>query len=367
MSELWLKALLQRAAETPVVRVTVLDVAGSTPRNAGAAMLVTAGEVTGTIGGGALEFEAIKAAREILAENSPPPRAGGAASPRRGEGTLSPKWYREVREYPLGPALCQCCGGFTWVLFEHFGDAERQDLTHLAASLPPAGALIARPLMGDGPLIAITDRKTTGDWPVEMVRATRDMLSGARPMAPLLLEGTDTEPAWFIEPAGRETVPLYLYGAGHVGREIVRVVEGLPFDLTWVDTARDRFPERPPAHARITAVKDPAAFALMTPPGAFHLVMTYAHPLDEAICTTLLKRNDFAHLGLIGSATKRARFEQRFRSAGIAGVVIQRLSCPIGVAGVTGKEPPVIAVAAVAELITVLETRRRAAHGMPTG
>jgi xanthine dehydrogenase accessory factor len=352
MTASWFTDLVRRANGAPVVRVTMLDVAGSTPREAGAAMIVSATELTGTIGGGALEFEAIKAAREIIGQCQ-----------TRGSDTV--RWHREIREYPLGPALCQCCGGFTWVLFEHLGHAELQHLQAIAATLLPHGALIARPLMGDGPLVVFSDRKAAGDFPVAMLRAARDMLSGAAPMAPRLIEGTDTEPAWFLEPAGRATVPLFLYGAGHVGREIVRVIEGLSFDLTWVDTARDRFPDTVPAHAHMTAVKDPAAFALMTPPGAFHLVMTYAHPLDETICTVLLKRGDFAYLGLIGSKTKRARFEKRFRAAGIADTAIQRLTCPIGISGVTGKEPPVIAVAAVAELIAVLEQRRSAGRVAP--
>ena len=86
--------------------------------------------------------------------------------------------------------------------------------------------------------------------------------------------------------------------------------QDLPFAVTWVDTSAGRFPERIPAHAKAEVAPDPAAFAGGAAADAFHLVLTYSHALDLAICHSLLRRGDFRFLGLIGSATKRARFLQ---------------------------------------------------------
>ena len=84
---------------------------------------------------------------------------------------------------------------------------------------------------------------------------------------------------------------------------------------------------------------------------AFHLVMTHSHQLDLALCEAVLRRGDFAYLGLIGSATKRARFEHRLREGGLDDAALARLTCPIGVPGITGKSPPEIAVAVAAQLL----------------
>lgn len=155
---------------------------------------------------------------------------------------------------------------------------------------------------------------------------------------------------------------LTLYGAGHVGRALVRVLHDLPIAVDWVDIARDRFPESLPADVEITVAEDPAAHARAAKAHGLHLVMTHAHALDEAICAVLLTRGDFAWLGLIGSKTKRARFLQRFRRAGVPEAAIARLVSPVGIAGIDGKEPGVIAVAIAAQLLTVDIVRRRLAR-----
>ena len=87
------------------------------------------------------------------------------------------------------------------------------------------------------------------------------------------------------------------------------------------------------------------------PPGAFYLVLTHSHDLDLAITEAVLRRGDFGYLGLIGSATKRARFLRRFEQRGIAPDALARLTCPIGVPGIAGKQPAVIALAVVAQLL----------------
>jgi xanthine dehydrogenase accessory factor len=177
------------------------------------------------------------------------------------------------------------------------------------------------------------------------------MLSGARPRAPVLVRGVKGEQGWFVEPVSRPRHPLYIYGAGHVGSALVRVLEDLPFAVTWVDTSADRFPETIPPYAKPEISRDPVAFASATAGAAFHIVLTYSHALDLAICHSLLSRGDFRFLGLIGSQTKRARFIRRLSGLGIADGQLARLICPIGLPGIGGKEPASIALSVAAQLM----------------
>ena len=238
------------------------------------------------------------------------------------------------------------------LLFEVFGAREQAHLVALAGSCDPDRGLLLRPLDGGTPPCVTADRKVhRPDWPLGVTRVVREMLSGARPRAPLLVRGPKGEPAWFIEPLARTIHRLHIYGAGHVGRAIVRVLEDLPFAVTWVDTSAGRFPERIPAHAKAEVAPDPAAFAGGVAADAFHLVLTYSHALDLAICHSLLRRGDFRFLGLIGSATKRARFLKRLAELGIGEARLKRLICPIGVPGIGGKEPAMIALSVAAQLV----------------
>lgn len=145
---------------------------------------------------------------------------------------------------------------------------------------------------------------------------------------------------------------LQLYGAGHVGRAIVRLLDDLPCRVQWIDERESEFPAAPSApHIERVCVEPVEAEVAVAPPGAFYLVLTHSHDLDMAITEAILRRGDFGYLGLIGSATKRARFLHRFEARGIAPERLQRLTCPIGVPGIAGKEPEVIAVAVVAQLL----------------
>lgn len=147
---------------------------------------------------------------------------------------------------------------------------------------------------------------------------------------------------------------LQLYGAGHVGRAIVDVLAALPCRVTWIDERESEFPAAPsPAHVQRVCTEPVEAEVAAAPAGAFYLVLTHSHDLDLRITEAVLRRGDFGYLGLIGSATKRARFMHRFEARGVAPAVLARLTCPIGVEGIAGKEPGVIAVAAVAQLLRV--------------
>jgi xanthine dehydrogenase accessory factor len=145
---------------------------------------------------------------------------------------------------------------------------------------------------------------------------------------------------------------LQLYGAGHVGRAIVRLLTGINCRVQWIDERESEFPdEHSLAHIQRVCVEPVEAEVATAPAGAFYLVLTHSHDLDLAITQAVLARGDFGYLGLIGSATKRARFEHRLQQRGLAPALLQRMVCPVGVPGITGKEPEVIAVAVVAQLL----------------
>jgi xanthine dehydrogenase accessory factor len=321
----------------PQIRVSVIDAAGSVPREAGAVMRVGATDTSGTIGGGALEFDAIATARRMLAM---------AAQP----------WLRTRKTCPLGPSLGQCCGGSVSLLFERF---ERSQIDALPLSDLTPDTLLARPTRPGVAPISAADRHELGDdLPLHVRSVMNAMLTGRRARGAVLVSGTDGRESWWIEPVKTNKTTLILYGAGHVGREIVQTFERLPFQIIWVDTDANRFPSVIPAHAtRLIAVK-PADAVAHLPPDALHLVMTYSHPIDLEICHAVLKRDEFAFLGLIGSHTKRVRFLKRLAELGHDAVSRARLVCPIGIEGLTGKEPAVIAVSVAAQLIQHIAVSR---------
>ena len=159
----------------------------------------------------------------------------------------------------------------------------------------------------------------------------------------------DDPAAW---PAADSRFSLQLYGAGHVGRAVVKLLSALPCRVRWIDERESEFPPEPlPPHIE-KVIADPAEaevrFASATD---HHLVLTHSHELDLRITRAILERGDFASFGLIGSKTKRARFEARLRERGFDQALIDRMQCPIGLAGIRGKEPEVIAVAVVAQLL----------------
>jgi len=154
-------------------------------------------------------------------------------------------------------------------------------------------------------------------------------------------------------PVAEPRFTLQLYGAGHVGRAIVRLLGGIACRVQWIDEREDEFPRgaRLPAHVEAVCVEPVHAEVAAAPPGAFYLVLTHSHALDLAIGQEILQRGDFGFFGLIGSRTKRARFVRRFEQRGIARATIARMTCPIGLPGIDGKEPEVIALAVVAQLL----------------
>ncbi len=260
------------SAET--VLITVIEAKGSTPREAGTRMAVTAENQHGTIGGGRLEFEAVNQARKLLAD---------------------PLTKNLTQKYALGPLLEQCCGGSVVL-----------DLSKIPLD--------------------------------EAVNAVKSDGPGAN---------------------------LYMFGAGHVGRAVARALAPLDFNTLWTDSRDNEFPAEVPSGCTKNVCADPVAVVEGAKPGSMFLVFTHSHQLDYAIAAAALARGDAIYCGLIGSMTKRARFEKRLLDeVGIDESRLALLTCPIGVPGIDGKEPEVIAASVAAQLLThVTSELQRSALG----
>ena len=286
-----------------VARVMIAETSGSVPREAGTAMLVWTDGQSGTIGGGALEYGAAAAAREALERAEP-----ASLSVRR----------------PLGPGLGQCCGGSVTLVTEVF-DARR--LEEVRAGIGN----------GDHHLRHVT--ADNGNPPDAIRRAVR-----SKPF------GIHHAKGWVSEPVATAKRPLWLYGAGHVGRAVVAVLEPTGrFDIVWVDMSPERFPEGTPESVRLLHSENPADAVRFAPPDGEHVIMTHSHAIDLDICGRLLA-TQFRSAGLIGSASKWARFRRRLAEAGFGEELIDRIRCPIGMPEL-GKHPHAIAIGLACSLL----------------
>ncbi len=321
MTPVWPRVLAGLDAHGRVAMVTVAATRGSAPREAGARLIVHPdGGFTGTIGGGTLEWKAIAVAQAALAN----PRAPGA----------------EVRRYALGPELGQCCGGSVDLVVEVIAADRRADVAELAAR-EAAGRLTTRGTITPGGI----DRR---------IVSQDAMMPGRAALAAGVL----------TEAFGDDRRPLVLFGAGHVGRALVLALAPLPFAVTWVDPRPDAFPTHVPANVTPRQLAEPADALAAMPADSFVMVMSHSHQLDLALVHAALADDRFAHVGLIGSQSKRARFERRLAEAGIAPGRIADLVCPIGVGGIRAKAPAVIAAATAAELLIRDEALRVLARPM---
>ncbi|OWT64152.1 xanthine dehydrogenase accessory protein XdhC [Candidimonas nitroreducens] len=152
---------------------------------------------------------------------------------------------------------------------------------------------------------------------------------------------------------------IVLFGAGHVAQALVRLLGTLPCTVQWVDERDTLFPDQVPDNVEIEATDTPEAVIEEAPAGSYFLVMTHSHALDQHLCQHIFRRDDYAYFGLIGSRTKHRQFERRLRERGVSAERYATMTCPIGVAGITGKSPAVIAVAVAAQLLQVRERREQ--------
>jgi xanthine dehydrogenase accessory factor len=285
----------------PVALVTILATEGSTPLGAGARMVVvTDGLAAGSVGGGALEATTIAQAQAMLDQ--------------------APGTWR-VQDYPLGPLLGQCCGGRVRVLVERLDPAQCGWLGDVAP-----GCCVAARLEEDGVMREVV---------TQMQAPAPASARGDRP-------GVGDS---FAEPLEGAARSVLVFGAGHVGLALAGVMAPLPFAMQWYDN-RPEF-----ARPGVCFADEPALVAAIgaAPRTAAVLIMTHDHGLDYRLTRAAMAR-DVALIGVIGSATKRARFVSRLEKDGVADARA-RLVCPIGVAGIAGKAPAVIAIAVAAQLL----------------
>lgn len=312
------------------VLVTIASTRGSAPREIGARMIVTQTQTRGTIGGGQLEHECTRIA----------------------VGMLGPDVTCSMRTFPLGAAMGQCCGGVVDVLFEPVNAATGAWLEHLRAlndRREPA-ALVSGAGRTRGRHIVTAEHvleQQGGALPTDVVDRARALLG----------EGRQAERVgdYVVESLGPSRFNIAVFGAGHVGSEVVLALSRLDCTIRWIDSRRRIFSAVPRGVQAIEAPEPELEVAAMAP-GSFYLVMTHSHALDFTICLNVLSRRDAAYCGLIGSRSKRRRFEARFRDAGMQQALIDSLVCPIGIGGIGGKTPAEIAIATAAEVLRLRES-----------
>jgi xanthine dehydrogenase accessory factor len=292
----WAKTVLAGPDNAPFCLVAVADLKGSAPREIGAVMLVYADHIKGSIGGGALEHQAIETAFS---------------------GFIKTGFKRQVRSYALGPSLGQCCGGTVRLMFEWYG---------------PDGRSFVAPLLGDGASYSLHD------------------LDGQKIPKICPRSGMPRSKTALALSLQHQTGQVFIYGAGHVGRAVIELARHLNCQLYWVDVDEDRYPHTIPPEVIKLPARTPEAIAARAPKDTIHLIMTYSHQLDYEIASALLSRGQFAKCGLIGSKTKAARFRKRLGETGLANAQLDRLICPIGLVEVKGKAPFQVALSVTAQL-----------------
>lgn len=157
--------------------------------------------------------------------------------------------------------------------------------------------------------------------------------------------------AVLLEPVLPAPWQVAVFGAGHVGKALVRLLSGLPCSVIWIDSRPEELPPNPPEGVRRVLTDDPAAEVEDLPRGVDVVVMTHSHSLDQEIVDAALRRGAHRFIGLIGSRTKREKILKRLAERGHSPEQLAQVTCPIGLPGIAGKEPAVIAVAVAAQLL----------------
>jgi xanthine dehydrogenase accessory factor len=357
----WVSALAgEAAAGNRAVLVSVAHAAGSAPRDAGTAMVVTATTIHGTIGGGHLEFEARRIARDALAS----------------VGTPAPWLVR----FPLAARLGQCCGGVATLAFAVVAAPRWLEAAVASAHEAVPFALVTR--IGAGGDAVAQMLVTADDATGTLGDAALDSEAVAQARARVRASG-----AWLLASAARPErttlvvhvvappeFDVLVFGNGHVGRALAQVLGTLPARVRWIDSREHDFPPAVPANVDVIASDSPDEELAHAPHGAYVLILTHSHALDFALVEAALRRDDWRYLGLIGSRSKRAQFEKRLAVRGFGAAQVARITCPIGfsTSGIRSKEPGAIAVAVAAELLATRERAARlgtveAGHAVPAG
>ena len=292
--------------EGSVSLVTVLEVKGSTPRDAGTRMIIApSGRFFGTIGGGRLEWEAIVQARKLL---------------ERSENLC------DQHTFPLGPQLGQCCGGSVRVLFECMQRDRLDEISNLKAE-EDKGSFKTEAIIRD----TFVERSVTATD-----TSRRAFWDGGNQLC---------------EQYGPLLTDIRLFGAGHTGKALMLTLAPLPFNVTWYDERDDAFPSNVPANFKCVITKNIATSLKEAPNDAFIIALTHSHDSDFEVMLAALKEDRFGYVGVIGSETKAARFRSRLENAGLSQEHVNKMVCPIGYDGIKSKEPASVAVSITAELL----------------
>ncbi|WP_419904544.1 xanthine dehydrogenase accessory protein XdhC [Kiloniella sp.] len=288
--------------------VTMVEVLGSAPREAGTHMVIRPdGGFHGTIGGGTLEWRVLADAQKLM---------------RHSEAQLS--W----KKHALGPELGQCCGGVVKLSIEVFEKSQ----------LPEVQLLAAQESLGPFSTIGhITANKIN--------RMIDPDVSNDLTHVSISSDGH------LYESFGQKKRSVYLFGAGHVGRAMMLSMASLDFDLTWIDSRENALPSIVPGNVTKVFTPSPVSTLSKAPDGAFVVILTHSHSLDLDLVNAALSEDRFGYVGVIGSATKKARFRNRLRNAGLGSDTIEKLVCPIGIEGINSKHPAAIAASVIAELL----------------
>lgn len=303
----WVEHAIKAAkALEPAVLVTVIAAEGSSPREAGAKMLVLKDAFVGTIGGGGLELRVLETARGFF------------------EKDVSPQF----EDIPLGPDLGQCCGGFVHLVYEKIG---RGDLGWLWNWL--------RAEQGIAPGVLTTRFGEGGgkEWRAQPVETPSTHF--------------DKQKCVLTEEVRRERLPVWIFGAGHVGLAVASVLATLDFEVTVVDERQEWLDKLDTAKTNPLFSLVPEGEVARVPTGGYVLVMTPTHALDFDICAAALARDDLPYVGMIGSRSKRAQALRYFASQNIPEAAIERFVSPIGLTGLRDKRPAAIAVSVAAQLL----------------
>ncbi|MBL4907607.1 MAG: xanthine dehydrogenase accessory protein XdhC [Sneathiella sp.] len=321
------------------VLVTVGAVKGSTPRETGTQMLVSNNTIIGTIGGGRLEYLAIEHAKSLLN--------------RKHQNKT------EILNLPLGPELAQCCGGHVDVFLYRLDNEDNHWLENIKDALISATPSV---LLTNWTKNAVSRTVVENPQVINTIDAAlmqaidRSLKSG---VTSIIHNRKNTAYVTLIEPLNSPTFHLTLFGAGHVGKAVIHTLSQLPCSISWIDERAEMFPGHLPQNVKKIVTSSPATQIEEAPKDSFYLVMTHSHQLDFELCEKILKRQDSAYLGLIGSKTKRQKFLKRLKLRGFGEQQLAALTCPIGLSHLEGKHPSQIAISVSAEILFLVQSVRQ--------
>ncbi|MDG2107227.1 MAG: xanthine dehydrogenase accessory protein XdhC [Woeseiaceae bacterium] len=327
----WIDELVDiAAAGERAILMTIAGIRGNASREIGSKMIVTMTHTVGSIGGGQLEYQAMRIAVGMLNDQK-----------------------MTLLSFPVSSSLGQNYDDIVEILFEPISDGLPgwlRDLSTLHGQRESAIIATRISQTNSSKNIVTADKIFGSDAPqtssVIVNRARQILLE-----SPLIITRDVQE---FYEPVIASNLNIAVFGAGHIGSSVVDALSSLDCNIRWIDNRRKMF-RGEPRNVRIIEANDPVLEVNAMPRDSFYLVMTHSHAMDFDICGQILRRRDARYCGLIGSASKRQQFEKRFQKQGMSQSLIDQLICPIGVDGISGKKPAEIAVAAAAEILLVRE------------